>query len=160
MMHVHRLEKIWLTIGVGMLVIFLLVLGVLGFSMGAATPSEHRHTIDPTKVSQTPPFDNPGLIQLGDKHYRAVMTAYIFGFSPHNMEIPAGSTVDFEVTTPDVVHGFAIVGTNVNFMVVPGEVSHFRYTFDQPGEYLVICNEYCGIGHEFMKTTIIVKEAA
>jgi len=159
-MHLHRLEKIWLTIGIGMLAVFLLVLGVMGFKMGIAPPSEHRHTIDPTKVSEIQPFDNPGLIQLGENHYKAVMTAFVFGFDPPNMEIPVGSTVDFEVTTPDVVHGFSIVGTNVNFMVVPGEVSHVRYTFDKPGEYLVICNEYCGIGHEYMKTTIVVKEAA
>ncbi len=159
-MHLHRLEKTWLTIGIGMLAVFLIVLGTMAFSMGMAPPSEHRHTIDPTKVADMAPFDNPGLTQTGEKAYKAVMTAYAFGYEPMNMEIPVGSTVEFEVTSPDVVHGFSIVGTNVNLMVVPGEVSHIRHTFDKPGEYLIICNEYCGIGHEYMKTTIVVKQEA
>lgn len=156
-MHLHRLEKVWLGIGISMLALFLLVLGVMGFSMGMAPPSEHHHTVDPTKVSVTPPFDKPGLTQMGDHHYEAVMVAYAFGYEPQTLEVPVGSTVDFMVTTPDVVHGFAIVGTNVNMMIVPGEVSHISHTFDKPGEYLILCNEYCGTGHEYMKTTIVVK---
>jgi cytochrome c oxidase subunit 2 len=156
-MHLHRLEKIWLTIGIVMLAIFLIVLGTMAFSMGMKPPSEHHHTIDPTKVSETAPFDKPGITQIEDNHYEAVMTAYAFGYEPLQIEVPAGSTVDFLITSSDVVHGFAIVGTNVNMMVVPGEVSHISHTFEKPGEYLILCNEYCGTGHEYMKTTIVVK---
>lgn len=156
-MHLHRLEKIWLTIGIGMLAIFLIVIGTMAFSMGFTTPSGHHHTIDPTEVSTTAPFDKPAVIQVGDKHYEAVMVAYAFGYEPQTLEVPAGSTVDFKVTSSDVVHGFAIVGTNVNMMIVPGEVSQISHTFDKPGEYLILCNEYCGTGHEYMKTTIVVK---
>lgn len=156
-MHLHRLEKIWLTIGISMLAIFLIVIGTTAFSMGMAPPSEHHHTIDPTKVSETAPFDKPSITQVGDKHYEAVIVAYAFGYEPMQLEVPAGSTVDFLITSSDVVHGFAIVGTNINMMVVPGEVSHISHTFDEPGEYLILCNEYCGTGHEYMKTTIVVK---
>jgi cytochrome c oxidase subunit 2 len=155
--HFHRLEKIWLGFGLSMLVLFLLILGVLGFAMGMSPPSVNHHSIDPTKVNETPPFDQPGLKQIGDKEYEAVMTAFVFGYNPGNMEVPVGSTVHFTVTSPDVVHGFEIPGTNVNMMVVPGEVSHVSYKFDKPGEYLILCNEYCGIGHEMMKTTLVVK---
>jgi len=45
----------------------------------------------------------------------------------------------------------------VNMMAVPGEVNEMTYTFDEPAEYLLLCNEYCGIGHEYMATTITVK---
>lgn len=157
-MHFHRLEKIWLSIGIAMLALFLLVIGTMAFSMGMAPPSGHHQTIDPTKVHETAPFDQPGLKQIGDNHYEAVMIAYAFGFEPYEMEVPVGATVDFLITTPDVVHGFAIVGTNVNLMVVPGEISHISHTFDKPGEYLILCNEYCGVGHEYMATTLVVKE--
>jgi cytochrome c oxidase subunit 2 len=157
-MHIHRLEKIWLGIGISMLAIFLIVLGTMAFSMGMAPPSQHHHTIDPAKVSETAPFDKPGLIQTGDKRYEAVMVAYAFGYEPaEKLEVPAGSTIDFMVTSSDVVHGFAIVGTNVNMMIEPGEISHVSHTFDKPGEYLLLCNEYCGTGHEYMATTIVVK---
>ncbi|MNC83776.1 cytochrome c oxidase subunit 2 [compost metagenome] len=55
------------------------------------------------------------------------------------------------------MHGFAIPRTTVNLMAVPGEINHMTYTFDKPGEYLVLCNEYCGISHELMATRIVVK---
>lgn len=42
-------------------------------------------------------------------------------------------------------------------MVTPGEISQVTHTFDKPGEYLILCNEYCGIAHEMMKTTLVVK---
>lgn len=156
-MHIHRLEKIWLIIGFSMLIVFLGVLGIGAYVMGMEPPTSHHHSIDPQKVRETPPFDKPGLVKVGENEYEANMIALAFGYSPAKMEVPAGATIHFNVTSPDVVHGFEIPHTNVNFMVVPGEVNTVSYTFDKPGEYLVLCNEYCGIGHEYMFTTIIVE---
>lgn len=155
-MHVHKLEKIWLVFGITMLAVFLIVLGVATFSYGMAPPS-HSHAIDPERIDQTPPFDQPGLKQVGENEYEAAMIAYAFGYKPNDLVVPVGATVHFKVTTPDVIHGFAIPNTTVNVMVVPGHVSQISYTFDEPGEYLVLCNEYCGGGHEFMKTVITVQ---
>lgn len=157
-MHLHRLERIWLTIGISLLVVFLAVLGIGAFAMGLEPPSSHgRGALDPTTVDQTAPFDKPGLKKIGDNEYEAYMLAFAFGYAPDRMEVPKGAKVHFYLTSKDVVHGFAIPRTNVNVMVVPGEINHVVYTFDQPGEYLVICNEYCGVAHEAMKTEIIVK---
>lgn len=156
-MHIHRLEKIWLIFGISMLFVFLGILGVSAFAKGMQPPGEHRHAVDPETVATTAPFNEPGLRQVGEKEYDAYMLAFAFGYAPEKMEIEAGSTVNFYITTTDVVHGFQIVGTNVNMMVVPGEVNHLTYTFDKPGEYLILCNEYCGAAHENMFTTIIVK---
>ena len=58
--------------------------------------------------------------------------------------------VVFRVTSPDVVHGFLIAGTNVNSMVVPGFVAEVRTRFDQPGDHLMPCQEYCSVGHQGM----------
>lgn len=157
-MHIHRLEKIWLIFGITMLFVFLIILGISTFAMGLGTPGSHHHTsIDPAKVTETPPFDEPILKQVGDKEFEAVIVAYAFGYTPEDMEVPVGSTVHFTVTSSDVVHGFQIPRTNVNMMVVPGEVNTISHTFDQPGEYLILCNEYCGTAHQFMSTRIIVK---
>lgn len=156
-MHIHRLEKIWLIFGISLLVVFLGVIGVGAFAMGMQPPTGHQHTIDPEKVSETAPFDNPGLEKVREKEYNAFMVAYAFGYKPEKMEVPVGSMIHFQITSSDVVHGFQIPGTNVNMMVIPGEVNHLSYTFTKPGEYLILCNEYCGAGHEYMATTIIVK---
>jgi cytochrome c oxidase subunit II len=49
-----------------------------------------------------------------------------------------------------VVHGFLITGTNINLMLVPGYVSSLTVRFESPGEHLIPCHEFCGIGHEGM----------
>ncbi|BCJ86882.1 cytochrome c oxidase subunit II [Effusibacillus dendaii] len=155
-MHIHRFEKIWLIIGGAIVVIFIVSLFISTFAMGMQPPSI-RETIDPKVVDQTPPFDKPGLKQIGDKRYEADMTAFVFGYGPAQMEVPAGSTVTFRVTSKDVVHGFEIPGTDVNLMAVPGLVNEATQTFNKPGEYLILCNEYCGAGHQLMSAKLIVK---
>ncbi|MEB3100221.1 cytochrome c oxidase subunit II [Ferviditalea candida] len=155
-MELPRYEKIWLITGSITLVIFLVLLGIMGFAMGF-NPSGHMKTIAPDQVGATPPFDKPGLFTVADKEYRAVMQAKVFAFLPGEMTIPAGSKIHFEVTSPDVVHGMYIAGTNVNMMIVPGHISEFTHTFNKPGDYLILCNEYCGSGHHLMLGRIIVQ---
>lgn len=157
-MHIHRLEKIWIVIGTLMLVVFLIAVGIGAFVMDDHPPGHSKGIkLDPEKVYETPPFDNPRLEKIGENEYNAYIVAYVYGYSPNNIEIPVGATVHFYVTSADVVHGFAIPGTNVNMMAVPGEVNELTYTFKEPAEYLLLCNEYCGVGHEYMATKIIVK---
>jgi cytochrome c oxidase subunit 2 len=162
-MHFHRYEKIWLTFGITMLIVFLVVLGVGAFALGAQPPGDHhsghtgREVVNPETVEQTEPFNQLGLRKIGDNEYDAYMLAFAFGYGPDKMEIPVGATVHFHITSKDVVHGFQIPGTNVNMMVVPGEVNNLTYKFTKTGEFLVLCNEYCGVAHEMMQTRIIVK---
>lgn len=154
-MKMHRTEKVWLTASFGIIMMFMLITGYQVFAMDMGMPS-HKETIDPQKVDQTAPFDNPGITRVGELKYEVVMTLEAFAFNPADFEIPAGSTVYFKLTSKDVAHGFAIAETNVNAMVVPGHIQTITQKFDKPGEYLVLCNEYCGSGHEYMFTKITV----
>ncbi|AFS69722.1 MULTISPECIES: cytochrome c oxidase subunit II [Exiguobacterium] len=154
-MHIHRLEKIWLGFGCVMLAVFLLIIGVSAFASGNQPPSDAT-LIDPTQVDQTKPFDKPGLKKIDDNKYEAVMVSQAFQFTPQDMVIKKGATVDFLVTSKDVVHGFEIVKTNVNMMVVPGHINSLEYTFEKAGDYLIVCNEYCGTAHHMMSTKIKV----
>ena len=70
--------------------------------------------------------------------------------------MPAGKEIIFKVTSTDVVHSFTIDNTKVNMMVVPGRITTKSYTFEEPGKYLILCNEYCGTGHHMMSTEIEV----
>ncbi|MGJ9458675.1 cytochrome c oxidase subunit II [Oceanobacillus sp. CF4.6] len=155
-MKMHRFEEIWLILGVGILVLSMVVTGYQTFAMGMGPPS-NTETIDPQKVDETAPFDNPGVFKTGENEYEVVMTLQIFSFTPDKIEVPVGSEVTFTMTSKDVIHGFQIAGTNVNAMVVPGHIQKITETFDEPGEYLVLCNEYCGAGHQMMATTVTVK---
>ncbi|RKO62186.1 cytochrome c oxidase subunit II [Caldibacillus debilis] len=153
----HKYEKIWLVFGIGALIFFLSVIGVSAFYLGNQPPS-CLATIDPDKVDQTAPFSEPGLkkVEGKDWDYELVYVAQAFSYTPNEVEIPKGAKVKFIVTTKDVIHGFEVAGTNVNMMVEPGYISEKVATFDKPGEYLVLCNEYCGAGHHMMYSKIKV----
>ena len=155
-MKMHLSEKIWLTLSFGMIMLFMIFTGYQSFALEMGPPS-NKDIIDPQKVDKTAPFDHPGVKQIGDKEYEVVMTLQIFSFNPAKIEVPAGSTVHFVLTSKDVVHGFEVAGTNLNAMVMPGHIQKITQKFDKPGQYLVLCNEYCGAGHQMMSTTITVK---
>lgn len=155
-MHLHKFEKIWLIFGGITLVAFLITLGVNAFSHGHHPPSDLAR-VEPAMVDQTAPFDKPGLIKTGDNKYDLNMPAFVFGYAPNEIEIPLGAEITFHTTSKDVIHGFAIPGTNVNMMVVPGHVNSATTTFKKPGDYVILCNEYCGAGHHMMMAKIVVK---
>ncbi|HVA26993.1 MAG TPA: cytochrome c oxidase subunit II [Candidatus Baltobacteraceae bacterium] len=155
-MHIHRYERWWITVGIAMLALFLGLILFAAFADNINPPSGMQQ-IDPTRVASTPPFDHPGLRKLSDGTYEAYYVAQVFMFTPATITIPAGSTVTFYVTSPDVVHGFEIAQTDVNMMAVPGWVNSATHRFVKPGTYLLVCNEYCGIGHQNMFGKIEVR---
>ncbi|MFF2586326.1 cytochrome B5 [Peribacillus butanolivorans] len=156
-MHMHKFEKVWLIFGTVALLVFLTVLGVSAFYLGNQPPS-CLVTIDPEKVEVTAPFNAPGLHEVTGKDwdYELVFVASAFSYSPAKVEIPKCSTVKVIATSKDVIHGFEIAGTNVNMMLEPGFVSEYTTRFNNEGENLIICNEYCGVGHHMMSSRIEV----
>jgi len=153
--HVHRQERLWLTAGLAILVVFAAVITTSAIVDGFVPPSRVQ-SIDPTKVAQTPPFDHPGLRRVAPGVYEAYYVARIFSFTPAEIRVPAGSRVTFYVTSADVEHGFSIPETGVNTMVTPGWVSGVSHRFAKPGTYLLVCNEYCGAGHQLMAAKVVV----
>src|SRR5262249_18295412 len=120
----------------------------------------HIETVDPTTLSTNPEFADPRVTRGEDGSVAVSVRAETFAFTPDTIEVPAGRPVTFRITSPDVLHGFQIVGTNANAMAIPGYVSQFTVTFPQPGEYVIACNEYCGVMHHAMLGRLIVKEEA
>ncbi len=156
-MHFHKYEKIWLIFGITILIVFLLVVGVGAFAMGHQTAGSIK-TIDPEKVTETAPFDNPGLVYIEGNKYELNIVAEAFAYTPNEIQIPKGAEVKINVATKDVVHGFSIAGTNANMIVEPGYISSYTQTFPKTGEFLVLCNEYCGVGHHLMMAKVEVTE--
>jgi len=104
-----------------------------------------------------PPFDNPGVRETAPGRYEVVMIGQAWSFTPGEVRVPAGSEVTFLMTSPDVIHGFHVEGTRLNVMLIPGQVARVSYTFEEPGEHLIICHEYCGIGHHNMWGKVVVE---
>lgn len=151
----ERYEKAFLGLSAVMLVLFLGALFYAATAMGISLPSRAGE-LDPNEVRTTPPFDDPGIRQLGPDRYEVVMIGQAWGFVPSQLTLPAGAEIVFRLTSPDVLHGFSVEGTRVNAMLIPGQVTEVTYTFRAPGEHLIICHEYCGIGHHNMYGTIEV----
>ena len=156
-MRVDLYEKIWMGVAAALIVIFLAAI-VVAAGAYAIHPQSHVETIDPTTVLEDPEFGNPGVTIQPDGSVVVTLVAEMFFFDPDPIEVPAGRPVTFRLTSPDVIHGFEIVGTNANTMVIPGYVSEFTMSFAEPGEHLVVCNEYCGLLHHNMVGKLIVQE--
>lgn len=158
MLDMPKLEKIWLAIGIGSLFIFLLITGILAVSMGLNPPDGMEVTGEPELVDTVPPFNQTGVEKIGPNEYEVTMLSFMFGYDPSTISIPKGAKVHFKMTSKDVVHGLHIAGTPLNFMLVPGRITEYSYTFQKPGEYLFVCHEYCGIGHQVMYGKVIVED--
>lgn len=146
-MKVDLYERIWMWGTGGMLTLFFATLGYAALGTDYHPPS-HVETIDPLSVMKDPRFATQGVrVEEGRVHVWVV--ALSFTFLPAEITIPAGRPITFHVTSIDVTHSFQIVRTNGQAMVLPGYISQFTTEFE-PGEYLIACNEYCGIGHHTM----------
>ncbi len=155
-MHVERTERHWMWAASAMLALFTgaIVATAMG---GAAHPPSHTETVNPETLSVQGEFAAPGVATGEAGALTVSMRAEFYVFRPTVVRVPAGVPVTFRITSADVLHGFQIVGTNVNLTVAPGYVSQATTTFDTPGEYLVVCNEYCGLAHHLMQGTVVVE---
>ncbi|RIH88527.1 cytochrome C oxidase subunit II [Calidithermus roseus] len=153
---IERFERGWLVFGIGMIVVFVVLIAYTMANFGGSIPVGTQR-IDPTKVRSEGEFANPRIEQIGNE-YVAYVQAFAFGYLPAEMRVKKDRKVTFYVTSPDVQHGFMIERTNINVQVIPGEVARVSHTFRKAGEYQIICNEYCGLGHANMISKIVVEE--
>lgn len=141
-----------------------LIVGVIVVSSAALImhPPSNVETINPGTLHIEGEFveANLGTRVGADGAVVTRMIATQFAFVPRCIAVPAGRPVTIRVTSPDVIHGFLITGTNVNTMVIPGYVSQVRTVFNRPGDRLMPCHEFCGLGHSEMWNIVrIVPEA-
>jgi cytochrome c oxidase subunit 2 len=153
---VYLYELAWILPSIAIPIGMLAALVVTAFGANIHLPSTVGR-VDPTRVTETAPFDKLGLTELAPGQYEVRMVAQIWSFTPQEIRVPVGSTVHFWATSKDVVHGFFIPHAHVNVMLLPGQVAHVETRFDKPGEYPIICHEYCGISHHTMAGRVIVE---
>lgn len=153
-MKVDLYERIWMVGVVVVLVFFFGELARASVKHGFGPPS-HVETINPRQVFQSPMFRRQGVAVDREGKPHVTVVGMTFAWVPGELVLPAETPVTFHLTSVDVVHGFQIVKTNGQAMVMPGYVSQFTTAF-KPGEYLIACNEYCGIGHHTMAAKLRV----
>jgi cytochrome c oxidase subunit II len=162
-------ERTWLTVAfIWCLILFTGMLVWLGIG-DQQTPIE-SYRIDPaTFRSETEAFINAR--QVGEENgvpivapepgEDAYLQAQQFQFRPI-LQLERGRTYRLLVSSTDVQHGLSLqLGGNrlsLNFQVLPEYLYVIRITPEQTGEFSLVCNEYCGLGHHVMTGKLIVVE--
>jgi cytochrome c oxidase subunit II len=72
------------------------------------------------------------------------------------LRVPVGRPVKLTLTSRDVIHSFFVRELRIKQDLVPGMRIPLHFQADVLGTYEVPCAELCGLGHNQMRTTVIV----
>ena len=105
-------------------------------------------------------------LELGVKGFQFGWTfslpQYGIGFDKNlsTVTIPVNRPVYVSEQSPDVIHSFWVPEFRIKQDVVPGMITHEKFTPTRTGTYRVICTEFCGSGHSGMVTKLTVASQA
>jgi cytochrome c oxidase subunit 2 len=74
------------------------------------------------------------------------------------LELEKDKQYRLHISSLDWQHGFSLQPVNINLQIHPGYEMVLTITPNEVGEFSVICNEFCGIGHHQMVGRIYVVE--
>ena len=74
------------------------------------------------------------------------------------LELEKDKSYRVHLSSMDWQHGFSLQPVNINLQVHPDYDMVVTLTPNETGEFGVVCNEFCGIGHHLMLGKIYVVE--
>jgi cytochrome c oxidase subunit 2 len=156
-MHIHQLEKQWAAIALMIAGLFVVVILSSALFHGIHAPS-NVEAIDSAKLHLSAEFaeDKLGVQEHPDGSITVRMVAGRYGFYPKGLVLPSETNITFRWVSLDVIHGVHIPMTNMSTMIVPGYVAQVKTLLHHTGDYPLLCNEYCGMGHAHMWSNIKV----
>jgi len=151
------LERRWVWIALTLAIVMGVMLGYFAVANNLHPPS-NVETIDSSRLHLSEEFaeDNLGVKTNPDGSVRVTLVAARYGFYPPRIEVPVDTPVTFRLASADVLRGVHVPNTNMTTMVVPGYIAEVTTTFPRTGEYSLLCNEYCGLGHDSMWSRLVV----
>src|ERR1700730_9852113 len=114
-------ELRWSVIVAGAVAIIFAAILYAGLILHVNPPS-NIETIDPKTLHLTAEFTEANLgtrVEPGGQITTRIVAAQ-FAFVPQCVVVPRNEPVTMRFSSPDVIHGILVTGTNVNTMVVPG----------------------------------------
>ncbi len=162
----HKSERVWVGIAFGWCMV-LFAMMPLWQVKGGQNPSGIRRKVDPAAFyARTQEFI--AQYRIGDDRGMPIvapppgsdiyLTAMSFQWTPI-LQLEQGKEYILHLSSLDVNHGFSLYPINVNFQVVPGYDYGLRVTPTAAGDFRIICNEFCGIGHHTMVGRVIVVDS-
>ena len=162
----HKTERTWVAIAFGWCMV-LFAMMPLWQVKGGQNPSGIRRKVEPAAFyARTQEFITQ--YQIGDDRGMPIvappagsdiyLTAMSFQWTPI-LQLEQGKEYILHLSSLDVNHGLSLYPINVNFQVVPGYDYGLRVTPTAAGDFRIICNEFCGIGHHTMVGRVIVVDS-
>ncbi|MEU8787729.1 cytochrome c oxidase subunit II [Streptomyces sp. NPDC048637] len=100
----------------------------------------------PDKWKKTAPAGADGVYDVGTPGTRNPQT----GNPGPTLWLPKGETVQFVLTSRDVIHSFWVVPFLMKQDVIPGHTNVFEVTPNKEGTFMGKCAELCGVDHSRM----------
>ncbi|HET9440348.1 MAG TPA: hypothetical protein VFO52_09265, partial [Longimicrobiales bacterium] len=150
----HRAEKIWFAIAFAWCMVLFAMMPLWHWK-GGQNPSGIRRKVDPqdyqARVEQFVADYKVGEMNgIPVVEPPAGADVYLLGrmwnWYPV-LKLKKGVEYTLHLSSSDVNHGFSLYPVNVNFQVVPGYDYGLKIVPSAAGDFGVICNEFCGIGH-------------
>jgi len=159
----HKSEKVWVTIAfVWCMVLFAMM--PVWHLRGGQNPSGIRAKVEPADFqARVQEFirdhqigaDNGFPVVAPPPGSDVYMIGQMWNWLPV-LQLEKDVEYTLHLSALDVNHGFNLYPFNVNFQVVPGYDYGLRIVPTEAGEYGVVCNEFCGLGHHLMVGKVIV----
>jgi len=75
----------------------------------------------------------------------------------NELHVEQGKPYRFEISSLDVNHNFNVPDYTILMDAVPGRINTLWNMFDETGEFLIQCREYCGFSHYNMRAKLFVE---
>lgn len=160
---VSKDEKMWMVIAL-ILCLMLFVWMVLWHVYGKQNPSSITYRTSTTEFSRlTESYIKHNMVGADQgipvvrpkPNSDVFLSAQMWRWSPA-MILQKDQAYKMHISSLDVVHGLSIQPVNMNFQVYPGYDYVLEFKPTEVGEYKIVCNEFCGIGHHTMIGKIVV----
>ncbi len=161
----HKSEKVWVGIAFAWCMVLFAMMPLWHWK-GGQNPSGIRRKVEPTEflkrteelIAQYRVGDDRGMpIVAPPPGSDVYLMAMAYQWRPI-LKLQKGAEYTLHLSALDVNHGFSLFPINVNFQVVPGYDYGLRVTPNTAGDFRIICNEFCGIGHHLMVGRVIVED--
>jgi cytochrome c oxidase subunit 2 len=163
----HKAEKVWVAIAFAWCMVLFAMMPLWHWK-GGQNPAGVRRRVDPMKFyARTVEFatqykigEDRGIpIVAPPAGAEVYLTGMTYQWYPI-LQLTAGNRYRLHMSSLDMNHGFSLFPMNINFQVVPGYDYALDVTPTVAGDFRIICNEFCGIGHHTMVGRVMVVDAA
>ena len=161
-----RIEKTWLTVAFVWCIFLTLMMPLWYFNGKQNVPTETYRTTPEKYGAKVNAFVEQYTVGKDDATGLPIVSAppgsdiYLRASSWQwypILQLEKGKEYRLHLSSMDYNHGFSLQPVNINLQVLPGYDYVATITPTSSGEFTIVCNEYCFVGHHTMVGKMIVK---